>query len=87
MWDRNISVTTRLVDTVTMPMLFETVGSHKIDPAVLITHHFPLGKILDAYETFGNAAKTKALKVIIEAYRYRDGRMYPACQPSAGNTP
>ena len=34
---------------------------------LLITHRFKLGKILDAYETFGNAAKTKALKVIIEA--------------------
>jgi alcohol dehydrogenase len=67
LWDRNISITTRLVDTVTIPMLFKTVGSHKIDPKLLITHHFKLDKILDAYETFGNAAKTKALKVIIEA--------------------
>jgi alcohol dehydrogenase len=66
LWDRNISITTRLVDTVTIPMLFKTVGSHKIDPKLLITHHFKLDKILDAYETFGNAAKTKALKVIIE---------------------
>ncbi len=67
LWDRNISVTTRLVDTVTIPMLFKTVGSKKIDPKLLITHRFKLDKILDAYETFGNAAKTKALKVIIEA--------------------
>ena len=41
--------------------------SHKIDPKLLITHRFKLDHILDAYETFGNAAKTKALKVIIEA--------------------
>src|SRR5664279_4114826 len=67
LWDRNISITTRLVDTVTIPMLFKTVGSKKIDPKLLITHRFKLDKILDAYETFGNAAKTKALKVIIEA--------------------
>ena len=67
LWDRNISITTRLVDTVTIPMLFKTVGSRKIDPKLLITHRFKLDKILDAYETFGNAAKTKALKVIIEA--------------------
>ena len=67
LWDRNISITTRLVDTVTIPMLFKTVGSHKIDPKLLITHHFKLDTILEAYETFGNAAKTKALKVIIEA--------------------
>jgi alcohol dehydrogenase len=67
LWDRNISITTRLVDTATIPMLFKTVGAHKIDPKLLITHHFKLDKILDAYETFENAAKTKALKVIIEA--------------------
>lgn len=67
LWDRNISITTGLVDTITIPMLFKTVGSKKIDPKLLITHHFKLDKILDAYETFGNAAKTKALKVIIEA--------------------
>ncbi len=66
LWDRNISITTRLVDTVTIPMLFKTVASKKIDPKLLITHRFKLDKILDAYETFGNAAKTKALKVIIE---------------------
>ena len=67
LWDRNISITTRLVDTVTIPMLFKTVGSHKIDPKLLITHRFTLDRILDAYETFAHAAKTKALKVIIEA--------------------
>jgi alcohol dehydrogenase len=67
LWDRNISITTRLVDTATIPMLFKTVASHKIDPKRLITHRFKLDDILDAYDTFGNAAKTKALKVIIEA--------------------
>ncbi|MGO9005689.1 MAG: zinc-dependent alcohol dehydrogenase family protein [Beijerinckiaceae bacterium] len=67
LWDRNISITTRLVDTVTIPMLFKTVGSHKIDPKLLITHRFKLDRILGAFETFGPAAKTKALKVIIEA--------------------
>jgi alcohol dehydrogenase len=67
LWDRNISITTRLVDTVSIPMLFRTVGARKIDPKRLITHRFKLDKILDAYQTFGDAARTKALKVIIEA--------------------
>ncbi|MEP7241389.1 MAG: zinc-dependent alcohol dehydrogenase family protein [Devosia sp.] len=67
LWDRNIAITTRLVDTATIPMLFKTVRSQKIDPKKLITHHFKLDRILDAYETFANAATTKALKVIIEA--------------------
>jgi alcohol dehydrogenase len=66
LWDRNIEITTRLVDTAAIPMLFKTVSSHKIDPKVLITHRFKFDQIIDAYETFGHAAKTKALKVIIE---------------------
>jgi alcohol dehydrogenase len=67
LWDRNIAITTRLVDTVTTPMLLKTVQSRKVDPRRLITHRFKLDKILDAYETFGNAAETHALKVVIEA--------------------
>ena len=67
LWDRNITITTRLVDTVSTPMLLNILRSDKIDPKLLITHHFKLDRILDAYETFGHAADTKALKVIIEA--------------------
>jgi alcohol dehydrogenase len=65
LWDRNIAITTRLVDTATIPMLFKTVAAKKIDPKLLITHHFTLAEGEKAYDTFGNAAKTKALKVII----------------------
>lgn len=67
LWSHNISITTRLVDTVTTPMLLKTVQSGKIDPKRLITHRFRLDKILDAYDTFGRAASTRALKVLIEA--------------------
>ena len=48
-------------------MLLKTVQSKRIDAAQLITHRFMLGDILKAYDTFGKAADTKALKVIIEA--------------------
>jgi alcohol dehydrogenase len=67
LWDRNIAITTRLVDTVSTPMLLNVLGAHKIDPQRLITHRFTFDKILDAYETFAHAASTRALKVIIEA--------------------
>src|SRR5664280_24951 len=67
LWDRNITITTRLVDAVSTPMLLKTLCSHKIDPKLLITHRFKLDRILDAYETFAHAAETHALKVIIEA--------------------
>jgi alcohol dehydrogenase len=66
LWAQNITITTRLVDTVTTPMLLKTVGSRKLDPKQLITHRFKLDHILDAYETFGHAAATQALKIIID---------------------
>jgi alcohol dehydrogenase len=65
LWSKNITITTRLVDTITTPMLFKTVQSKKIEPKKLITHHFKLDQIIEAYETFGNAAKENALKVIL----------------------
>jgi alcohol dehydrogenase len=67
LWARNISITTRLVDTVTTPMLLKTVQSRKLDPTKLITHRFRFDQILEAYDTFGRAADTHALKVIIAA--------------------
>jgi alcohol dehydrogenase len=67
LWSKNITITTRLVDTVTSPMLLKTIQSEKIEPAKLITHHFRLDQIMEAYDTFGNAAKEKALKVILSS--------------------
>ncbi len=67
LWSHNVTITTRLVDTVSIPMLLKTVQSKRIDARQLITHRFQMREILQAYETFGKAADTKALKVIIEA--------------------
>jgi alcohol dehydrogenase len=64
LWDRNI-LTTRLVDTVTTPMLLKTVESGKLQPRKLVTHRFPMHDIMKAYDTFGNAAKEGALKVVL----------------------
>lgn len=65
LWAKNITITTRLVDTVSTPMLLKTVQAGKIDPEQLITHRFPFTDILQAYDTFSRAAATRALKVII----------------------
>ncbi len=66
LWDRNITITTRLVDTVSTPMLLDLLRGRKIDPKRLITHHFKLDTVVDAYETFSRAGASGALKVIIE---------------------
>ena len=67
LWSHNVTITTRLVDTVSTSMLLKTVQSKKLDPRSLITHRFKLANILEAYDTFSQAAATKALKVIVEA--------------------
>ena len=65
LWAHNITITTRLVDTVTTSMLMKTVKSGKLNPSMLITHRFPLSDIIHAYDVFGHAAKEKTLKVIL----------------------
>jgi len=65
LWIQNINISTGLVNTNTTPMLLKTVQSGKIEPGQLITHRFKLDDILEAYEVFANAAKEKAIKVIL----------------------
>jgi alcohol dehydrogenase len=69
LWSHNITITTRLVDTASIPMLMKTVQSARLDATQLITHRFAFDDILQAYDTFGHAAQTKALKVIINMSR------------------
>jgi len=65
LWAQNIAITTRLVDTVSTPMLLRTVQAKKLDPARLITHRFDFAEMILDYDTFARAAETHALKVII----------------------
>ena len=71
LWDRNIAITTRLVDTVTTPMLLKVVRSGKLQPKKLVTHRFAMGNIMKAYDTFGNGAREGALKVVLTNDRPR----------------
>ncbi len=67
LWISNITISMGLVNTNTLPMLLKLVESNKLDVEAFISHHFALEDILDAYDTFGRAAETKALKVILDA--------------------
>jgi alcohol dehydrogenase len=67
LWIQNVTITTGLVDTNTTPMLLKNVVAGRIEPRKLITHTFALDEVLKAYDTFANAAKEKALKVILRA--------------------
>ena len=71
LWDRNIALTTRLVDTVTTPLLLKLLQAGTLRPATLVTHRFRFDDIQQAYDTFADAAKQSALKVILQR---QDGR-------------
>jgi alcohol dehydrogenase len=62
---RNVTITTRPMDTASISMRLKTVDAERIDAIPLITHRFKLDQIVLAYETFGKAADTVAMKVII----------------------
>ncbi|ABG05983.1 Alcohol dehydrogenase GroES-like protein [Rubrobacter xylanophilus DSM 9941] len=67
LWARDVTITTGLVDTYSTPTLLRLVAEGRLDPTPFATHRFALGEILDAYETFADAARTQALKVVLSA--------------------
>jgi alcohol dehydrogenase len=66
LWIKDVTITTGLVDTRTIPQLLSLIEGGRLDPTVLATHHFPMDRAMEAYEVFGNAAKSHALKVVLE---------------------
>jgi len=67
LWIRGVMITTGLVDTSTVPMLLRLIEGGRLDPTVFATHHFALADTERAYDIFGAAAETKALKVVLQA--------------------
>lgn len=65
LWIKDIAITTGLVSATTTPMLLKLVAQGKLAPEQFVTHRFELDDIMDAYDTFGRAAETKAMKVAI----------------------
>ena len=65
LWIRNVTITMGLVCNSTTSMLLKNVESKKLQPEKLVSHRFDFSDMINAYEVFGNAAKEKALKVII----------------------
>ena len=55
MWSRNVTITTGLVDTFTIPQLMRLVEQGRLDPTVLATHRYALGDTMAAYDTFADA--------------------------------
>jgi alcohol dehydrogenase len=71
LWTRDVTITTGLVDTRTIPQLMKLVASGHLDPTVFATHRFALADTMSAYDTFADAANTTALKVVLEGSEVR----------------
>jgi alcohol dehydrogenase len=65
LWIKDVTITTGLVDTVTVPVLLRLIRAGKLDPSIFTTHRFPLADTMDAYDTFAAASTTGALKVLL----------------------
>ena len=65
LWIKNINISMGLVNTTTLGMLLKLVAQQKLPVDQFVTHRFALDDIVAAYETFGNAAQTHALKVLM----------------------
>jgi alcohol dehydrogenase len=65
LWIKNVTITTGLVDGTTVPLLLQLVQSGKIAAEMYGTHDFALHDMMTAYDTFAEAGKHNALKVVI----------------------
>jgi len=66
-WMKDITITTGLVDTSSIPILMHLVTTGQIDAKRFVTHHFSLDEFEEAYDVFARAADTSALKVVLSS--------------------
>jgi alcohol dehydrogenase len=65
LWIKDVAITTGLVSATTTPMLLKLVAQGRLAPEKFVSHRFTFDSVMDSYDTFGRAAETKALKVVI----------------------
>ena len=66
LWTRDVTITTGLVDTFSIPQLLALVVNGRLDPSLFATHHYSLDDTMVAYDTFADAANSGALKVVLQ---------------------
>jgi alcohol dehydrogenase len=66
LWIRDVTITTGLVDTFSIPQLMRLIASGRLDPSLFATHRYALGETMAAYDTFADAANSGALKVVLQ---------------------
>jgi alcohol dehydrogenase len=65
LWARDVTITTGLVDTSSIPTLLSLVEGGRFDLSGFATHRFAMDDFMAAYDAFADAATTGALKVIV----------------------
>ncbi|MGW0695304.1 zinc-dependent alcohol dehydrogenase family protein [Streptomyces sp. NPDC002738] len=65
LWIKDVTITTGLVDTYSTPVLLRMLTTGRLSTGALVTHHFDLAQMEEAYEVFAAAAETGALKVVL----------------------
>jgi alcohol dehydrogenase len=77
LWTRDVTITTGLVDTFSIPQLLRLIISGRLDPSLFATHHYALADTMTAYDTFADAANTRGaqcLKVVLARRSLRTAR-------------
>jgi alcohol dehydrogenase len=64
LWIKDVTIRTGLVDTSSTPTLLRLLATGQLDTAPFLTHRFDLTDLERAYDTFGRAAETHALKIV-----------------------
>src|SRR6478736_4510941 len=67
LWISNITIAMGLVNTDTTATLLKMVAEHTLPADLFVSHTFDLDDIEEAYDVFGRAADTHALKVALNA--------------------
>ncbi|MET8449718.1 zinc-dependent alcohol dehydrogenase family protein [Streptomyces sp. NPDC005209] len=65
LWNKNVTITTGLVDTRSTPTLLRMTAAGRLPTERMVTHTFPLDRMEEAYDVFDRAAETGALKVVL----------------------
>jgi alcohol dehydrogenase len=66
LWIKDVTITTGLVDTFSAPMFLRLLAGRQFDAGRFVTHRFALDDFERAYDVFGRAAESGALKVVLQ---------------------
>lgn len=67
LWDKDITITTGLVDTASTRTLLRMLAAGQLDTTPFVTHRYGLDEMQDAYDVFSRPEQSGALKIVLVA--------------------